>query len=223
MNKKQLQSLNPLFIGACIRTPCSKPASFGVLLCLNPLFIGACIRTGTQAPAPQVQYFVSTPSSSGPVFGPKYWTVWFASPEGLNPLFIGACIRTRRIWTPRAPRPDKVSTPSSSGPVFGPLRLGEKTVGVFLVSTPSSSGPVFGPNGAGRGRGAHTGLNPLFIGACIRTHFAADGNAHGYLSQPPLHRGLYSDPDLLGRLDQAFYGLNPLFIGACIRTHTRRK
>jgi len=136
--------LNPLFIGACIRTEMDMGCCRSRCACLNPLFIGACIRTWVA--------LTTTPTPT----------------PGLNPLFIGACIRT------------------------GTLKRRKKMK--LLVSTPSSSGPVFGPSAS-----------------------TASGRESA-LSQPPLHRGLYSDR-LLGRtLRGTLASLNPLFIGACIRT-----
>ena len=91
---------------------------------------------------------VSIPSSSGHVFGsPKSTRYWVhRSRPSFNPLFIGACHRTGVAWQVTIADEVNVSIPSSSGHV------------VRTVATAEDRGS------------AYRGFNPLFIGACRRTH-----------------------------------------------------
>ena len=65
------------------------------------------------------------------------------------------------------------------------------------------------------------GHNPLFIGACILTHLLRTVQRKKYVSQSPLHRGLYSDCRPRPRSTYERPSHNPLFIGACILTWFR--
>ena len=165
----------------------------------------------------QKQKSVSIPSSSGPGFGLR-WDRSFvlrskevSIPSSSGPgfgLFTPTSIRNGCMW---------VSIPSSSGPGFGRNEMIYTIQNGPLVSIPSSSGPGFGllPNGPVSGR--HTGFNPLFIGAWVRTwkDFHRRTNRKGF---NPLFIGAWVRTKIRLKKGSHPNRFNPLFIGAWVRT-----